>query len=135
VNRDSVCASARGVAMYFRRKTPAGRAYLQFVESRRDGDQVRQQMIATVGRFEGERPAGTAGALECPLCGQGHGAERGSDQAAVKVAVRRIGPALVFERLWEETGCRAVITALAGKRKDGFALERAVSSPCCTGCS
>ena len=37
--------------MYFRRKTSAGRAYLQIVESRRDGDQVRQQVIATLGRF------------------------------------------------------------------------------------
>ena len=36
----------------FRRKTSAGRAYLQIVESRRDGDQVRQQVIATLGRFE-----------------------------------------------------------------------------------
>jgi hypothetical protein len=33
------------------RKTSAGRAYLQIVESRRDGDQVRQQVIATLGRF------------------------------------------------------------------------------------
>ena len=65
--------------MYFRRKTSAGRAYLQIVESRRDGDQVRQQVIATLGRFEDlqARPAGTAGALGCALCGQGHGAERG----------------------------------------------------------
>ena len=46
--------------------------------------------------------------------------------AAIKIAVRRIGPALVFERLWEETGCRAVIAELAGKRKHGFTLERAV---------
>ena len=38
--------------MYFRRKTSAGRNYLQIVESRRDGDQVRQQVIATLGRFE-----------------------------------------------------------------------------------
>src|SRR5450830_272734 len=37
-----------------------------------------------------------------------------------------VGPALVFERLWEETGCRAVIEKLAGERKHGFALERAV---------
>jgi len=66
--------------MYFRRKTSAGRAYLQIVESRRDGDQVRQQVIATLGRFDefaGERPAGAAGALGCALCRQGHGAERG----------------------------------------------------------
>ena len=38
--------------MYFRRKASAGRAYLQIVESRRDGDQVRQQVIATLGRFD-----------------------------------------------------------------------------------
>ena len=49
-----------------------------------------------------------------------------SDDTAIKIAVRRVGPALVFERLWEETGCRAVITELAGKRKHGFALERAM---------
>jgi hypothetical protein len=29
-----------------------GRPRLQIVESRRDGDQVRQQVIATLGRFE-----------------------------------------------------------------------------------
>jgi hypothetical protein len=49
-----------------------------------------------------------------------------SDEAATTIAVRRIGPALVFERLWEETGCRAVIAELARQRKHGFALERAV---------
>ena len=32
----------------------------------------------------------------------------------------------MFERLWEETGCRAVIEELSGGRKHGFALERAV---------
>ena len=38
--------------MYFRRKTSAGRAYLQIVESRREGNQVRQQVIATLGRHD-----------------------------------------------------------------------------------
>ena len=41
-------------------------------------------------------------------------------------AARRIGPALVFERLWEETGCRAVVEKLAGARNHGFPLERAI---------
>ena len=49
-----------------------------------------------------------------------------ADDAAIRIAVRRIGPALVFERLWEETGCRAVLAELAGKRKHGFELERVV---------
>ena len=43
--------------MYFRRKTSAGRAYLQIVESRREGDQVRQQVIATLGASRICRPA------------------------------------------------------------------------------
>jgi hypothetical protein len=49
-----------------------------------------------------------------------------ADDAVATIASRRIGPALVFERLWEETGCRAAINELAGGRKHGFALERAV---------
>jgi hypothetical protein len=49
-----------------------------------------------------------------------------ADDSAVKIASRRIGPALVFERLWEETGCRTVIEEFCGAREHGFALERAV---------
>ena len=42
------------------------------------------------------------------------------------VTKRRIGPSLIFERLWEQTGCKAVIAGLAGNRGYGFSLERAV---------
>ena len=36
--------------MYFRRKTSGGRAYLQIVESRREGDQVRaRSVVADLG--------------------------------------------------------------------------------------
>jgi hypothetical protein len=44
--------------MYFRKKTSGGRAYLQIVASRRDGGQVRQQVIATLGRYEDLRESG-----------------------------------------------------------------------------
>src|SRR3974390_1082417 len=44
--------------MYFRKKPSGGRAYLQIVESRRDGGQVRQQVIATLGRYEDLRESG-----------------------------------------------------------------------------
>ncbi len=44
--------------MYFRRKTSAGRAYLQIVESRREGTSVRQQVIATLGRIDELRESG-----------------------------------------------------------------------------
>src|SRR6478609_7341673 len=115
--------------MYFRRKTSSGRAYLQIVESRRDGDQVRQQVIATLGRFDELQASGQLERLlrsGARFAAKAMVLSAANDDAAIKIAVRRIGPALVFERLWDETGCRAVIAELVGKRKHGFALERAV---------
>src|SRR2546423_15574647 len=114
--------------MYFRRKTSAGRAYLQIVESRREGDQVRHQVIATHGRYEELQASGQ---LERLLRSGARFASKAmvlsavADDSATKIASRRIGPALVFERLWEETGCLAVIEELAPPRKPGFGLERA----------
>jgi hypothetical protein len=115
--------------MYFRRKTSGGRAYLQIVESRREGDQVRQQVIATLGRYEDLK---VSGQLERLLRSGARFAAKAmvlsalDDGTTARIATRRIGPALVFERLWQETGCRAVIEELCGARKHGFALERAV---------
>ena len=115
--------------MYFRKKISGGRAYLQIVESRRDGAQVRQQVIATLGRIEDLRDSGQ---LERLLRSGARFAAKAivvnalAEGTVTANAARRIGPALVFERLWEETGCRKVIEDLAGSRKHGFALERAV---------
>ncbi|HME20366.1 MAG TPA: hypothetical protein VKI44_03240, partial [Acetobacteraceae bacterium] len=39
-----------------------------------------------------------------------------------------IGAPMIFGRLWEQTGCAAVIKHLAADRGFGFALERAVLS-------
>ena len=115
--------------MYFRKKTSGGRAYLQIVKSRREGASVRQQVIATLGRVEDLRESGQ---LERLLRSGARFAAKAIVVDALATggvaagAARRIGPALVFERLWEETGCRKVIEGLAGSRKHDFALERAV---------
>ena len=85
--------------MYFRRKISAGRAYLQIVESRRNGDQVRQQVIATLGRFDELQASGQ---LDRLVSSGARFATKAmvlsalADDAATKIAVRRIGPALVF---------------------------------------
>src|SRR5277367_3084768 len=104
-----MCAPAFGGAMYFRRKTSAGRAYLQIVESRREGDQVRQQVIATLGRFEDLQASGQLERLlrsGARFAAKAMMLSAAADDAAIKIAVHRIGAALVFERLWEETGFR-----------------------------
>ncbi len=114
--------------MYFRKKTSGGRAYLQIVESRREGDTVRQQVIATLGRIEDLRESGQ---LERLLRSGARFAEKAivldalDRGEATTISTRRIGPALAFERVWEETGCRGVIERLASNRGHEFSLERA----------
>ena len=42
------------------------------------------------------------------------------------VTCRRIGAPLLFERLWHESGCRAILEDLLAERRFEFAVERAV---------
>jgi hypothetical protein len=113
--------------MYFRKKTSGGRAYLQIAESRRVGGRVRQRVVTTLGRLDALQASGQLDRLV-------RSGARFATQAMVltaarddpTAAVRRIGPALVFERLWAETGCRAVIEDMAAERRHEFALERAM---------
>jgi hypothetical protein len=117
---------------YFRKKAPGGHTYLQIVESRRKGDQVRQQVIATLGRVDELQASGQLERLLRPgarLAAKAMVLSATSDDAT-KIAVRRIGPVLVFERLWEETGCHAIITDLAGERGHKFRGVRCVGGCC-----
>jgi hypothetical protein len=43
-----------------------------------------------------------------------------------QATTRRIGPALIFERLWEETGCPEVLGDLLRGRRFAFSVERAI---------
>jgi len=116
-------------AMFFRAKKSGPRTYLQIVENRWEQGGSRQRVIATLGRLDELRADGTLDSLlrsgskfsETLMVISSH--RRGE---SVKVASRRIGPALVFERLWQETGCQKVIEKLLGGRRFDFSVERAI---------
>ena len=115
--------------MYFRHKQSQGRFYLQIVESHRTGDQVRQRVIATLGRLDELESSGQLDRLlrsGARFVRQAMVLDAARSGDAPAIAVHRIGPALLFERLWQETGCQDVIAGLARKRGHRFALERAV---------
>ena len=120
--------------MYFRKKVSGGRVYLQIAESRRVGGQVRQRVITTLGRLDQLQASGQ---LERLVRSGARFATRAMVVTAAQddptAAMRRIGPALVFERLWAETGCCAVIDDMAAERRHEFGLERAIFLTCCTG--
>ncbi len=116
--------------MYFREKKSGNHVYLQIVVSRRVGKQVRQQVIATVGRLDRLRASGQFSQLVLSASKKvddlmvsvpsaDNAAESGADS-------RHIGLQLVFDRLWRETGCQDVIRACARGTRHGFDLERAV---------
>jgi len=115
--------------MFFRRKTSGKNEYLQIVENRWEGGASRQRVVATLGRLDELRASGQLDHLlasgakfsESIMVIEAHG--RGELPV---IRTRRIGPALIFERLWQETGLRSVIEKLLAGRKFEFPVERAV---------
>lgn len=115
--------------MYFR-VTRAGKyAYLQIAQSYRDSGQVKQRIVATLGRLDVLQATGQLDRLI-------RSGARFTQRVAVidahaagrteAVSVRRIGADLVFRRLWEETGIQRVLQGLLEERRYEFDVERAI---------
>jgi hypothetical protein len=90
---------------------------------------VRQQVLGTLGRLDELKASGQLDALI--LSGLRH-CERFAviDAHAAgetePVMALRIGPDLVFGRLWKESGIEEVIQSLLGARRYDFDVERAI---------
>src|SRR3954451_8894489 len=108
-------------AMFFRLKPSGPRTYLQIVENRREEGAHRQHVIATLGRAD---DLAASGARLCDRVMLLSALER--DAEGLRLSTRRIGGRLLFERLWEETGCGAVIEELLAERGFEFEVERAI---------
>jgi Transposase DDE domain len=114
--------------MFVREKPIGPYRYVYLVESVREQGRTKQRIIKNLGRKEHVEANGDLDRLARSAARL---AQRSMilsllDQDGVPtLATRRIGPPLAFERLWRETGCRAVIEDLAAERSFGFALERA----------
>jgi len=115
--------------MFVRTKKSGSYQYLQIVQNERVEGRVRQQVIATLGRLDVLQKTGQLDALlaSCARFAE-HSAvlsahRQGRLAAAEKVA---IGPALIFERLWQELGFPQLFAQLLQDRKFEFDVERAV---------
>jgi hypothetical protein len=113
--------------MFARVKKSGKYQYLQIVENTKVKGKVRQQVIATVGRLDHLQEKGRVETLikslsryseRAMLILTGH-----SDPDAVTI---KIGPALIFERLWKNTGIKQALQKLLKGRKFGFDVERAI---------
>src|SRR5215216_4814454 len=115
--------------MFVREKRINGYTYLYLVETVRENGRAKQRIIKNLGRKEAVT---ASGALERLASSVARYAERTLVLSQIeagnpeRLACKRIGAPLVFGRLWEETGCRAVIEDLLSGRGFEFPVERAV---------
>jgi len=115
--------------MFFRTKTSGPRTYLQVVENRWEGGRSRQRVVATLGRLDQLQQSGQLDALLVSGARLARSVLVLSEHAQGKlptISIRHIGPALVFQRLWQLTGCQHVIQQLLKGRRFEFSIERAV---------
>ncbi|MGE5755863.1 MAG: IS1634 family transposase [Planctomycetaceae bacterium] len=115
--------------MFFRTKTSGSRTYLQIVENRWEDGRPRQRVIATLGRLDHLQQSGQLDALLVSGARLAQAVLLLSSHAKGQlptITTRRIGPALIFQRLWQQTGCQRAVEQLLDGRRFEFDVERAI---------
>lgn len=113
--------------MFARIKKSGQYQYLQIVENRREGSKVIQRVIATVGRMD---QLNAKGRVETLIRSLSRYSEKVllilSGKSDVRARSKKIGPSLIFERLWKELGIKRVLKDLLADRRFEFDVERGV---------
>jgi len=115
--------------MFARDKRIGPYTYVYLVENVREEGRTKQRIIANLGRKEVVVARGDLDRLArsvVRLAQRSMVLSLVEGEAPPNARCQRIGPALLFERLWHEVGCRAVLEELAAGRQFAFAAERAV---------
>jgi hypothetical protein len=115
--------------MYFRVKRTGSYAYLQIVESFREKGQVHQRVLSTVGRLDVLQGTGQLDSLMrsgLRFCEKLAVIDAHAAGQTEPVQVQRVGPDLVFGRLWESLQLGAIIQRALQSRRYEFDVERAI---------
>jgi transposase len=115
--------------VFFRRKKSGNNEYLQIVENRWEEGASKQRVIATLGRLDELKQSGQLDRLlasgakfsDSIMVIEAH-----SKGELPSVGTWRIGASLIFERLWKESGIKAVINQVLERRKFEFPVERVI---------
>ena len=113
--------------MFARVKKSGAYQYLQLVENRREGSKTVQRVLCTIGRLDRLHAKGDVENLVRSLS---RFSERVllilSGKSAPHASAKKIGPSLIFERLWKELGIGKILRELLEGRKFEFDVERAI---------
>ena len=115
--------------MFVRTQTNGSRTYLLIVDNEWVDGKVKQRVLHRLGRLDELLASGQLDALVQSL---GRFSEKlavlGAHARGESIATRsaRIGPALIFERLWQACSIDKVLSALLDGRRFEFSVERAI---------
>jgi Transposase DDE domain len=115
--------------VFVREKHINGYTYLYLVETVREDGRTKQRILKKLGRKDAVLAAGSLDRLASSVARYAERAVVLSELAAGhpdQLACQRIGGPLLFGRLWEQTGCRAVLEKQLADRGFEFNVERAV---------
>ena len=107
--------------MFARTKKSGKYQYLQIVENRKEKGKVKQRVIATIGRMDQLQ---NKDRIETLIRSLSRFSERAllilSGKSDVSAKALKIGPSIIFNRLWKETGIQKAIKHLLKDRHFEF---------------
>lgn len=113
--------------MFARVKKSGKYQYLQIVENRKEKGKVKQRVISTIGRLDQLQAKGR---VETLIRSLSRFSEKAmlilSGKSDVSADAVKIGPSIIFERLWQQTGIKKAIQHLLVERRFEFDVERAI---------
>ena len=115
--------------MFIRTQSNGSRTYLLIVDNERVDGKVTQRVLFRLGRLD---QLLANGQLDSLIQSLGRFSEKlavlGAHVRGDSIATRsaRIGPALIFERLWQACSIDKVLTSLLKGRRFEFSVERAI---------
>jgi transposase len=113
--------------MFARLKKSGKNQYLQIVENHKIKGKVVQRVIGTLGRLE---QINEKGGVETLIRSLARYSEKVllvlSGKSDLAVETKKIGPSLIFERLWKELGVPTVLQNVLSDRHFFFDVERAL---------
>ena len=115
--------------MFIRTQSNGSRTYLLIVDNKRVDGKVMQRVLFRLGRLD---QLLASGQLDSLIQSLGRFSEKlsvlGAHAQGDSIATRsaRIGPALIFERLWQACLIGKVLTTLLAGRRFEFSVERAI---------
>jgi transposase len=113
--------------MFARVKKSGKYQYLQIVENRKEKGKVKQRVISTIGRMDQLQAKGR---VETLIRSLSRFSEKTmlilSGKSDISADSVKIGPSIIFERLWKETGIQKALQRLMIDRRFEFDVERAI---------